>query len=145
MPSVAKEIDVPVARLEQIQRQHRSLLSAVEMMSTGMERCEREVIRLAFAGGAAGVREALLAAARALRFGGGRHPEAAAQALRLAPADGQAGGAETQPAPAELTPELQGPYWLGQRVEEQVAELRALLLETEPRWNIERATHHRMV
>jgi hypothetical protein len=37
---------------------------------------------------------------------------------------------------------LQGPYWLGQRVEEQVEALRALLLEMEPRWNIERASVH---
>jgi hypothetical protein len=40
---------------------------------------------------------------------------------------------------------MQGPYWLEQRFEEQVGQLRALLLETEPRWNIERAHLHRMV
>lgn len=155
MPSVAKEIDVPVARLEQIQRLHRALLSALEMMSTGMERFEQRVVQLAFAEGGAGVREALLATARALRFGGGRHPEAAARALRepIRNARAEAEGADpddaTPPPPfadaGPLAPELQGPYWLGLRVEEQVEQLRALLLETEPRWNIERATWHRMV
>ncbi|WP_084169847.1 FUSC family protein [Paraburkholderia ferrariae] len=168
MPSVSKEIDVPLARLEQIQRLHRALLSALEMMSAGIERCEQEAVRLAFAQGGAGVREALLGTARALRFGGGRHPEAAAGALRKAVrsaaadevANEAAGGAAPKveeatqvqhgapaarlprPAASLLAPELQGPYWLGQRVEEQVEQLSALLLETEPRWNIERATLH---
>ncbi|WP_322014480.1 FUSC family protein [Paraburkholderia sp. J12] len=160
MPSVSKEIDVPVARLEQIQRLHRALLSALEMMSTGIEHCEQQVVRLAFAEGGAGVREALLGTARALRFGGGRHPEAAASALRQAVRSamaaeeaeestqaGHGGLAAPPPRPAAgpLAPELQGPYWLGQRVEEQVEQLSALLLDTEPRWNIERATLHRVV
>jgi hypothetical protein len=57
----------------------------------------------------------------------------------------ESGCAGGWPAPAGLATDLQGPYWLGLRVEEQVAELRALLLDTEPRWNIERATFHRMV
>jgi uncharacterized membrane protein YccC len=150
MPSVAGEIDVPVAQLEQIQRLHRSLLSALEMMSTGVERCERQAVRAAFAEGGAGVRGGLLAMARALRFGGGHHPEAAARALRreqaVAPAaDADDCGALTAP-PLPIVPlaaDLQGPHWLGQRVEEQVAALRALLLETEPRWNIEHAQAHR--
>jgi hypothetical protein len=38
----------------------------------------------------------------------------------------------------QLAPELQGPYWLSERLIEQVDHLRALLLETEPNWNIER-------
>jgi uncharacterized membrane protein YccC len=151
MPSVAREIDAPVAALEQIQRLHRSLLSALEMMATGMEHCEQQSVRVAFAEGGAGVRRALLTTARALRFGGGRHPEAATRALRTEPAiaqAGEAGGALAPPKPtanvaaSPLAPELQGPYWLGQRVEEQVEALRALLLEMEPRWNIERASVH---
>ncbi len=152
MPSVAGEIDVPVAQLEQIQRLHRSLLSALEMMSTGVERCEQQAVRAAFAEGGACVRGALLAMARALRFGGGQSPEAAARTLRgerpVAPA-GRADddGTRTAPPPlaGPLAPELQGPYWLGQRVEEQVNALRALLLDTEPRWNIEHASAHRGV
>jgi hypothetical protein len=40
---------------------------------------------------------------------------------------------------------MQGPYWIGLRVAEQVEQLRALLLETEPCWNIEHTAAHRMV
>lgn len=149
MPSVAKEIDVPQARLEQVQRLHRSILSALEMLSTGTESCEQAIVRVAFAQRGERVRRALLATARALRFGGCRHPEAAAQALRTPVALAQGGEAGTVPGTADgsslLTPQLQGPYWLSLRVEEQVEHLRALLLETEPRWNIERAATHRMV
>src|SRR3984885_12012283 len=35
MPSVAKEIDVPQAKLEEIQRLHRSVLSSLELLATG--------------------------------------------------------------------------------------------------------------
>ncbi|RQN35932.1 FUSC family protein [Paraburkholderia tropica] len=143
MPSVAKEIDVPAARLEQIQRQHRAILSSLEMMATGLGRYEQQLVRVAFAGRSACVREALLATARALRFGGARHPEAAAKALR-APSLDSAQALAAEPS-APLAPDMQGPYWLGLRFEEQVAQLRSLLLETEPRWNIERAHLHRMV
>jgi uncharacterized membrane protein YccC len=148
MPSVAKEIDVPLARLEQVQRLHRSLLSSLEMMSTGLGHYEQQLVRVAFAGRSACVREALLTTARALRFGGTRHPEAAARALRSSELDGMVGGVGAvppEPAAATLTPEMQGPYWLELRFEEQVGQLRAVLLETEPRWNIERAHLHRMV
>jgi len=155
MPSVAKEIDVPITRLEQVQRLHRSLLSALEMLCTGTGSYEQTLVRVAFAERSETVRRALLATARALRFGGGRHPEAAQQALRPIAAqvdqrgEGEAGVAvhEGMPAPPQGCPEpqMQGPYWLSLRVEEQVERLRALLLETEPRWNIERAATHRMV
>jgi len=172
MPSVAKEIDVPLARLEQVQRLHRSLLSSLEMMSTGLGSYEQQLVRLAFAGRSACVREALLTTARALRFGGTRHPEAAARALRSSALEAAAGGLggvqgvaaravpegvptavpaglsgvpPLEPGVAPLAPDMQGPYWLEQRFEEQVGQLRALLLETEPRWNIERAHMHRMV
>ncbi|MFD1558023.1 FUSC family protein [Paraburkholderia silviterrae] len=171
MPSVAKEIDVPLTRLEQVQRLHRSLLSSLEMMSTGLGNYEQRLVRVAFAGRSACVREALLATARALRFGGTRHPEAAARALRAGALEAASGGmggqvgsgggvpgavpervpaglpgvAPLEQGAAPLAPEMQGPYWLEQRFEEQVGQLRALLLETEPRWNIERAHMHRMV
>jgi uncharacterized membrane protein YccC len=156
MPSVAKEIGVPLARLEQVQRLHRSLLSALEMLCTGTGSYEQALVRVAFAERSETVRRALLATARALRFGGGRHPEAAQQALRTVGARGEGSGGgdgaaesdqeSTQAQPQGCPePQMQGPYWLSLRVEEQVERLRALLLETEPRWNIERAATHRMV
>lgn len=152
MPSVAKEIDVPLARLEQIQRLHRALLSALEMLSEGMLSYEQALIEVAFAGRGARVRETLFSTARALRFGGGRHPDAAARLLQPVAGGPQqarpdaAGASEAdevhESVPVPLAPELQGPYWLGLRVEEQVEMLRALLQETEPHWNIERASLH---
>ncbi|NLP61853.1 FUSC family protein [Paraburkholderia sacchari] len=143
MPSVAQEIDVPLARLEQVQRLHRALLSSLEMMSTGLGHYEQQLVRIAFAGYGDYVRMALLTAARALRFGGTRHhPEAAARALRASPLDA---AARAMPTPPDAAPQMQGPYWLEQRFEEQVGQLRALLLEIEPRWNIERAHWRRMV
>ncbi|QGZ60957.1 FUSC family protein [Paraburkholderia acidisoli] len=149
MPSVAKEIDVPQARLEQVQRLHRSILSALEMLSTGTGSYEEALVRVAFAQRAETVRRALLATARALRFGGARHPDAAASALRPdACANEETGAADHAEDHAEkraLAPQMQGPVWLSLRVEEQVEQLRALLLDIEPRWNIERAGWHRMV
>lgn len=143
MPSVAKEIDVPVARLEQVQRLHRSILSALEMLSTGTGSYEETLVRMAFAQRGDTVRRALLATARALRFGGERHPEAAANALRAKGAGGVKAAADAEKG--ALAPQMQGPYWLSLRVEEQVEQLRASLLDIEPRWNIERtAIHHLM-
>jgi hypothetical protein len=40
---------------------------------------------------------------------------------------------------AGIAPELQGPYWLAQRLAEQVDRLRLRLIEIERQWNIEGA------
>jgi uncharacterized membrane protein YccC len=133
MPSVAKEIDVPQARLEEIQRLHRSVLSSLELLATGSLMHADAVARAAYAQACGvevhAVRGILLAMARALRFGRLTHFSIPA-AAPLTQAHGQAA--------LELPADLQGPYWLGQRLAEQVDRLRALLLETEPNWNIER-------
>jgi len=133
MPSVAKEIDVPIGRLDEIQRLHRSMLSALEMLSTGT--LAHADMRDAFAQqcgeGANAVRLTMLATARALRFAGTakfRMPEAARAADMCT---------DSSRAEKEIAPELQGPYWLAQRYAEQVERLRALLSATEPNWNIE--------
>ncbi|TDN66885.1 fusaric acid resistance family protein [Paraburkholderia sp. BL10I2N1] len=132
IPSVAKEIDVPQTRLEEIQRLHRALLSAIELMATGalahLDAAGREAFARQCGIEVRTVRATLLAMARALRFAGAtrfRIPEASA--LK-----------EPDPAlAAGLPADLQGPYWLGLRIAEQVDRLRALLLETESQWNIE--------
>jgi uncharacterized membrane protein YccC len=133
MPSVAKEIDVPQARLEEIQRLHRSLLSALELLATGPLLRANAASRAAFAQACGvevrAVRGLLLAIARALRFGRATHFGI--------PAVSPLAGANPDAA-LKLPPDLQGPYWLGQRLAEQVDRLRAALLETEPNWNIER-------
>ncbi|MGF6779049.1 FUSC family protein [Paraburkholderia sp. GAS334] len=135
IPSVAKEIDLPQAQLEEIQRLHRSVLSALELMATGTIGHLDAAGRAAFARECGievyTVRSSLLAMARALRFAGAtrfRIPEASPLAT---------------PDPAviaSLPADLHGPYWLGLRLAEQVDRLRAMLLETESNWNIERHT-----
>ncbi|WP_232221483.1 FUSC family protein [Burkholderia sp. WSM2232] len=242
MPSVAKEIDVPQAKLEEIQRLHRSVLSSLELLATGPLMQADAAARAAYARRCGtevqAVRAMLLATARGLRFGraqrsgvlaggaavavpaesvsgsgvpaagvagesaSGRSRPAAAVPTESTSGDGvpatgvaangvsaggsPAAGVATQsvsgaglpatagstadasragapaadapataalvagshaappPLPATgdsappLPPDLQGPYWLGQRLAEQVARLRAALCDTEPHWNIER-------
>jgi uncharacterized membrane protein YccC len=141
MPWVAKEIEVAPARLDQIQQLHRMLLSTLEIMSNGVLTRADPAMRAGFASqcgrDASAVRAVLLELARALRFTNApqfRMPDALPPAL-LDPA-----------LVAQAAAELQGPCWLNERVAEQVERLRALLVETEPAWNIERRTrvvrHH---
>ena len=133
MPSVAKEIDVPQTKLEEIQRLHRSVLSSLELLATGPLMQTDAAARAAYAAQCGvqvrTVRAVLLATARGLRFSRATHFGIPA-AAPLTQAHGEAA--------LKLPPDLQGPYWLGQRLGEQVDRLRALLLETEPHWNIER-------
>ncbi|CAB3763832.1 FUSC family protein [Paraburkholderia humisilvae] len=135
MPWVAKEIEVAPARLDQIQQLHRMLLSTLEIMSNGVLTRADPAMRAGFAGqcgrDASAVRAVLLELARALRFTNVPHfrmPDALSSAL------------QDRDAVANAAPELQGPCWLNERVVEQVERLRALLVETEPAWNIERRT-----
>lgn len=133
MPSVAKEIELPSGKLETIQRVHRSMLSALEIMATGTLVHADAAARAAFAQQcgveAHAVRAMLLMMARGLRFGGAK------RFLNPQPVPVCAPPGALAP---HLAPELQGPYWLGERFIEQVDRLRTLLLETEPNWNIER-------
>jgi uncharacterized membrane protein YccC len=133
LASVAKEIDVPVAVLDDIQRQHRSILSALEMMAAAMPVAAPGFAESPHTDERA-VRHTLLLVARALRFGrvGLLHAAtgSAAAAARLE---------QTANVAAGLAPELQGPYWLAQRLAEQVDRLRLRLIEIEKQWNIEGA------
>jgi uncharacterized membrane protein YccC len=133
MASVAKEIDVPVTVLDEIQRLHRSILTALELMAAAMPEDASGLAASCHAEGRT-VRHTLLLIARALRFGrvGLLHaatgsPAAAARLERAVS------------AAAELAPELQGPYWLAQRLVEQVDRLRVRLIEIERQWNLEGA------
>ncbi|MGF6859308.1 FUSC family protein [Paraburkholderia sp. CI3] len=133
MPSVAKEIDVPQSRLEEIQRLHRSVLSSLELLATGPLMNADAAARTTYAAHCGAevraVRAILLSTARGLRFG---RPSRFGIPAAAPPAKGYGDVATALP------PDWQGPYWLGQRLAEQVDRLRALLLETEPNWNIER-------
>jgi uncharacterized membrane protein YccC len=133
MPSVAKEVDIPLKRLEAIQRIHRSMLSALEMMSTSA--AVHPAAPADDGEDARAVRASLLRTARALRFGSASR---AGQRLAfgLPQAGGQAheGAGEARGTPDETLP---GPRWVAQWFEEQVDALRALLADTERQWHIE--------
>jgi uncharacterized membrane protein YccC len=133
LPSVAQEIDVPVATLEDIQHLHRSILGALEMMAAAVPDNASGLAASCNAEERA-VRHTMLLMARALRFGrvGLLHvatgsPAAAARLDRAAR------------AAATLAPELQGPYWLAQRLTGQVDGLRLRLIDIEHKWNLEGA------
>ncbi|WP_118183842.1 FUSC family protein [Paraburkholderia phosphatilytica] len=136
MPSVAKEIDVPNARLEEIQRLHRTMLSALEMMVEGALAHADASGRAAFAHQChpqmREMRASMLEMARALRFSATLEPRTPAPR----------GGASCEPADdaptTQLTAAQLGPFWLGERLAEQVGQLRGLLYAIEPNWNIER-------
>jgi uncharacterized membrane protein YccC len=138
LASVAKEINVPVAVLDDIQRQHRSILTALEMMAAAMPD-DTHGLAASGHGEERAVRQRLLLMARALRFGrvGLLH------AATGAPAAGSPVAAarleRTASGAAELAPGLQGPYWLAQRLAEQVDRLRLRLIEIERQWNLEGA------
>ncbi|WP_162065243.1 FUSC family protein [Burkholderia sp. THE68] len=132
MESVAKETDVPIARLEEIQRLHRSLLAALEMLVMSMpETAQASASRFAIAcsPGEYAVRQQLLKMARALRFGRVGLLHRTMEASALPQGCGQEEGSAT----------TQGMHWLAMRFVEQVDCLRLRLSEIERQWNIEGA------
>ncbi|WP_321791977.1 FUSC family protein [Caballeronia sp. J97] len=132
MESVAKETEVPMARLEEIQRLHRSILAALEMLVTSMpEVASATASRFAIAcsPGEYAVRLQLLQMARALRFG----------RVGLLYRAMETSGAPKPCADDEVNATTQGMHWLAMRFVEQVDRLRLRLSEIERQWNIEGA------
>lgn len=135
LPSVAKEMQVPLSQLEEIQNQHRSILATLEMVSgvpLGPDQASRQAVLQAFRAEGHTMRGKLLVIARALRAG---------NAVPLAPAAGRGladhDSRTHEPAPAAqpdpggvmaLPQALQGPYWLMRQAIEQVERLSGLLL-----------------
>jgi len=113
----AREMHVPPARLEEIQRSHRSIISALEMLAVaGAQRGKapdwgpmQEVLH----NRRSVIRRQLLALSRALRSGDTRR-------LRV-PVMHDAGATPN----GDLSYELLGAYWLAQRLSEQVGHMRA--------------------
>ncbi|SAL23035.1 membrane protein [Caballeronia arvi] len=133
MESVSKETDVPMARLEEIQRLHRSILAALELLVGSMP----EVAGASPGGFAIActpreytVRQQLLQMARALRFG---RVGLLYRAVELSPLPQPCIGDEGQ------NDATQGMHWLAMRFVEQVERLRLRLSEIERQWNIEGA------
>ncbi len=132
MPSVAKEVDIPLKRLEAIQRLHRSTLSALEMMSTSAAMHPSAGAEMG--DDARAERDALLRMARALRFGSHSRAGQRLAVPSLGSPVSLAGDGERSGAPDDTMP---GPRWIAGWFAQQVEVLRALLADTEPHWHIE--------
>ena len=119
MPSVAKETGLPLASLEAVQRQHRAILSALEMMASVA--LAGENISLSKVSSHAGQQvsgqmpRSMLQMARALRTGQPIAP------IKPVVADDS--------APHEA---LDGPQWLQQQMVAQTERLRYLLEDLQP-------------
>jgi uncharacterized membrane protein YccC len=132
MESVAKETDVPLARLEEIQRLHRSILAALEMLVGSMPDVAglKGGFALACTPREFEVRQQLLQMARALRFGRVSLLYRRNEASLDVPQACETGDSN------ETT---QGMHWLAMRFSEQVERLRMRLTEIERHWNMEGA------
>lgn len=121
IPPVAKELRVPVDRLEEIQRLHRSILSGLELLAVSASQRgdspEWGPTHDLLTARRSAIRRTLLASARALRSGDTRNLEYVAQLdIRHTPG----------PNPdADLAYSMQGSYWLAQRLAEQAHQLAA--------------------
>lgn len=132
MESVAKETDVPIARLEEIQRLHRSVLAALELLIMSMPEvtgAARSRFAIACSPREYAIRLQLLHMARALRFG---RVGLLYRAVDVSVEPHASGDDEKN----ETT---QGMHWLAMRFAEQVDGLRLRLSEIERQWNIEGA------
>ncbi|WP_277185565.1 FUSC family protein [Caballeronia sp. BR00000012568055] len=125
MDSVAKETGVPLPQLEEIQRLHRSILAALEMLINSMPEAEN-TYAIACTPREYEVRQQLLQMARALRFG------RVTLLYRNVPA-------VACPPPEAADTATQGMHWLAMRFAEQVERMRLRLAEIERQWNIEGA------
>jgi hypothetical protein len=131
MESVSKETDVPMARLEEIQRLHRSILAALEMLVMSMPEVASATpsrFAIACSPGEYAVRQQLLQMARALRFGRVGLLYRVVDAPTVPPC-----------ADDDANMSTQGMHWLAMRFVEQVDRLRLRLSEIERQWNIEGA------
>ncbi|AET88633.1 MULTISPECIES: FUSC family protein [Caballeronia] len=132
MESVSKETDVSMARLEEIQRLHRSILAALELLVGSMPEAagaSPDRFAIACTPREYTVRQQLLQMARALRFG---RVGLLYRAVELSPL----------PPPhidEKASDATQGMHWLAMRFVEQVERLRLRLSEIERQWNIEGA------
>jgi uncharacterized membrane protein YccC len=128
MPSVAKETGAPLGALEEIQRQHRTILSALEMIAAASLSLSGAGLREQFAASCRDeqrhTREILLSMAQALRSG---------RVTRLDQAVARAQECAAAPLPVAL----EGPHWLAQRLAEQVEHMRELLGALDGCWNLE--------
>ena len=122
MPSVSKEIDVPLERLENIQRSLRICISTLELLNATHGTLGAPGAGALPGVGARRIRDTLIGMSRALRFG------TAARLARPRPAD----RAEMSPAAGVPTVESA----LAEGFSNEIENLRRQLLAIAPQWNI---------
>lgn len=122
MPSVSKEIDVPVERLENIQRSLRICISTLELLNATHGTMGQPSGGALPGVGARRIRDTLIGMSRALRFG------TVARLARPRAAD----RAEVSPAPGTPTVESA----LAEGFANEIENLRRQLLAIAPQWNI---------
>lgn len=122
MPSVSKEIDVPVERLENIQRSLRICISTLELLNATHGTMGQPSGGAVRGVGARRIRDTLIGMSRALRFG------TVARLARPRAAD----RAEVSPAPGTPTVESA----LAEGFANEIENLRRQLLAIAPQWNI---------
>ncbi|MCK4155035.1 FUSC family protein [Ralstonia pseudosolanacearum] len=126
MPSVSKEIEVPIERLERIQHSLRICISTLELLGTARASADAPAARatadILSAQEDRRIRDTLIGISRALRFG---------TVARLA----HSRAADAEPA-ASLPGQLTAESALALRFASEVEQLRSEFLATAPRWNI---------
>lgn len=126
MPSVSKEIDVPVARLERIQRSLRICISTLELLDAARASSGEPATHPSADEWSAmedqQTRDTLIGMARALRFG------TVARLTHERAADSQPASHLPSPLPADRA--------LALRFASEVEQLRGELLAIAPQWNI---------
>jgi uncharacterized membrane protein YccC len=126
MPSVARESDIPIEALETVQRRHRGLVSAVEMLASASltlrEISTTPEVRTPFIKQGTAIRRSLLQTSRALRSGDPR----ARERLLQRPSQLLDG------FPPSLPVLLDGPYWLLEQIAAQTERIRQGLLLCRP-------------
>ncbi|HWV07781.1 FUSC family protein [Ralstonia sp.] len=122
MPSVSKEIDVPVERLENIQRSLRICISTLELLNATHGALAAPSAGALPGVGARRIRDTLIGMSRALRFG------TVARLARARAAD----PAETKHIPGTPTVESA----LAEGFANEIEKLRRQLLAIAPQWNI---------
>jgi uncharacterized membrane protein YccC len=139
MPSVAKETGAPLSALEEIQRQHRTILSALEMIAAACLSFAGTEQRALFAAcchrDERHTRETMIGMALALRTG--NVARLSRVAARPAAPDCEAPGGLALPVA------LEGPHWLTQRLAEQVDRMRELLSGFDGYWKIDGVGRHK--
>jgi uncharacterized membrane protein YccC len=128
MPSVSKEISVPTAELETVQRNLRGIVGTLEMLSTAglrdVNENRRQVIRQALSGEDRRIRELLIGMARALKFG---------TLTRLKPLPPPQ---PPPPSPDTVSAEVERYVWVTAQLFDQIDGLRQSLSKFSQQWNI---------